>query len=111
MGYEYLKNNKKILLSRDKGKIDEKKWFLWGRTQCINNNEGPKIIISPMFSNSPFLYVNEDVLVYSGYFIISETFDEIFKSHEFIENLKNISKPMANGWKSLQKKIIDEVFI
>jgi len=111
LGYDYLYDNKQRLLSRDKGKIEEDKWFLWGRTQCINNTEGSKIIISPMFIDTPFTFVEEDVLVYSGYFIISDRLDDIFTERQFIDNLKSISKPMAQGWKSIQKKIIDEVVI
>ena len=111
LGYSYLLGNQQKLLSRDKGKIDKDKWYLWGRTQGINNTKGSKIIISPMFITTPFTFINEDVLVYSGYYIITESYDDLFTNLNFIDSLKSISKPMAQGWKSIQKKIIDEVII
>lgn len=111
LAYEYMIEYKEDLLQRDKGKTPKDKWFLWGRTQCINNTDGNKIIISPMYLNTPFNFVDEEVLVYSGYFIISEKYDEIFTNSEFIKDLKNISKPISQGWKSIQKKNIDEVLI
>jgi len=111
LSYEYLLDNKEILLLRDKGKTPEDKWYLWGRTQGINNTNGNKVVISPMYLDTPFNFVEEEVLIYSGYYIISETFDGIFRDDKFIEDLKNISKPMAHGWKSIQKKSIDEVLI
>jgi len=111
MTFNYMNYYKIKLLSRDKGKIKKDKWFLWGRTQCINNTFGSKIIISPIYLDNPFIYVEEDVLVYSGYFIIVSEFYEIFKDKNFISSLKFVSKPMASGWKSLQKKILDNVYI
>jgi adenine-specific DNA-methyltransferase len=111
LGYDYLFANKVNLLKRDKGKTDEKKWFLWGRTQGINNADGKKIIISPLFIDSPFKFIDEEVVVYSGYYILSETQNEILKSENFISSLKKISKSIGAGWFSLQKKILENVII
>lgn len=110
MTFSYMNTFKSKLLSRDKGKIKKDKWFLWGRTQGINNTSGNKLIISPIYLNTPFTFINEDVLVYSGYYIIMNKVDKIFKDEIFIESLKSVSKPMASGWKSLQKKILDNVY-
>jgi len=109
--YSYLNDNKEKLLLRDKGKIEKNKWFLWGRTQGINNTDGKKIIISPLYLNSPFVYVEDNVIVYSGYYILCEKYPELFKSEKFLNSLKNISKSVANGWFSLQKKILDNVLV
>ena len=111
MTYDYMCEYKTKLLERDKGKIDEDKWFLWGRTQGINNTDGSKVVISPMYLSNPFIYVEENVLVYSGYYIITDYFDEIFTNNVFIESLNFVSKPMAAGWKSLQKKTLDNVYM
>ena len=109
--FNYMNDYKVELLKRDKGKIEQDKWFLWGRTQGINNTCGSKVIISPIYFTNPFFYVDEDVLVYSGYYIITERFDEIFTDTDFINSLNFVSKPMAHGWKSLQKKILDNVYL
>ena len=110
-GFNYLNDNKAKLLSRDKGKIKKENWYLWGRTQGINNTFGKKIIISPLFLDTPFSFIDENVLIYSGYYIISENFDDLFKNESFITSVKNISKPISSGWFSLQKKILDNVII
>jgi adenine-specific DNA-methyltransferase len=111
LAYFYLNNNKEKLLLRDKGKIEKNKWFLWGRTQGINNTDGKKILISPLYINSPFVYVEDNVIVYSGYYILCEEYPKLFKSELFINSLKKISKSVANGWFSLQKKILDNVLV
>jgi adenine-specific DNA-methyltransferase len=109
--YSYLNNNKEKLLSRDKGKIEESKWFLWGRSQGINNSDGKKIIISPLYLNNPFIYVDENVVVYSGYYILSDDYPKLFESEVFLNSLKKISKSVGNGWFSLQKKILENVLV
>lgn len=111
MLFNYMQNYKTQLLARDKGKIHKDKWFLWGRTQGINNTCGNKIVISPIYFNNPFTYIQEDVLVYSGYYIIIDQMDEIFTDEDFIQKLNFVSKPLASGWKTLQKKILDNVYI
>jgi adenine-specific DNA-methyltransferase len=109
--YNYLNTYKEKLLMRDKGKIDKDKWFLWGRTQGINGSDGNKIIISPMFIDTPFTYFNENLIVYSGYYIKSEIEPSLLKSEIFLESLKKISKPISQGWFSLQKKILENVVV
>jgi hypothetical protein len=99
------------LMNRDKGKNEKYKWFLWGRTQGLNDTSGNKIVISTIFENNPFIHTNNDVLVYSGYYIISQYDDILFTNNDFLESLKKISKPMSKGWFSLQKKILDNVII
>jgi hypothetical protein len=111
MAYDYLNSNKDKLLKRDKGKIEKDKWFLWGRTQGINNADGKKIIISPLYSNTPFIYIDENVVVYSGYHILSDEYPILFNSDGFLNSLKKISKSVGGGWFSLQKKILDNVLI
>jgi adenine-specific DNA-methyltransferase len=111
LAYIYFNDYRVKLLQRDKGKIEKTKWFLWGRTQGINNTNGKKIIVSPMFLNSPFKFVDEDVLVYSGYYIISNTLPDSFLNQSLLDTLKQISKPMAQGWYGLQKKILDDLNI
>jgi adenine-specific DNA-methyltransferase len=109
--YSYLNDNKEKLLGRDKGKFDKTKWFLWGRTQGINNSDGSKIIISPLYFNNPFIYINENVIVYSGYYILSNEYPELFESDVFLNSLKSVSKSVGDGWYSLQKKILENVLI
>jgi tRNA1(Val) A37 N6-methylase TrmN6 len=109
--YNYLSEYKEKLLERDKGKIEESKWFLWGRTQGINNADGKKIIISPLYLNTPFTYIQDNVVVYSGYYILCENYPKIFESEIFLDSLRKISKSIANGWYSLQKKILENVII
>jgi adenine-specific DNA-methyltransferase len=107
----YLNDNKPKLLKRDKGKEGVKyKWFEWGRSQALNNVYGKKIAISTIYENNPFVFIDEDTLIYSGYFIITNN-DDIFTNKEFLNSLKSISKPVSKGWFSLQKKILDNVII
>lgn len=111
LAFNYMFEYKDKLMLRDKGKIPEDKWFLWGRTQGINKTYGSKVVISPIYLSNPFIYFEEDVLVYSGYYIIVDCFDDIFTNEIFINSLNSVSKPMAAGWKSLQKKILDNVYL
>jgi adenine-specific DNA-methyltransferase len=109
--HAYLNEYKSKLLTRDKGKKDVKyKWYEWGRSQALNNVDGKKIAISTIFENNPFVFIDEDTLIYSGYFIITDN-DDIFTNKQFLDSLKSISKPVSKGWFSLQKKILDNVII
>jgi adenine-specific DNA-methyltransferase len=111
LAHAYLSDNMVKLMNRDKGKNEKYKWFTWGRSQGLNDTNGNKIVISTIFENNPFIHVNNDVLVYSGYYIISQDDDILFTNNHFLESLKKISKPMSKGWFSLQKKILDNVII
>jgi adenine-specific DNA-methyltransferase len=109
--YYYLITNEEKLNSREKGKIDKSIWYQWGRSQGLNNTKGKKIVISPIYEKTPFIFVEEDTLIYSGYYIIVDNDDPIFKDESFLKSLRSISKNVGNGWFSLQKKILDNVLI
>ena len=56
LAFNYMFEYKDKLMLRDKGKIPEDKWFLWGRTQGINKTYGSKVVISPIYLSNPFIY-------------------------------------------------------
>lgn len=63
--YKYLLSEKKILLSRDKGKVKYNPFYVWGRSQGLT--KFGKKILNPTFSQRPrFLKVTEDISFYTN---------------------------------------------
>ena len=76
LAFNYLEMNYNILINRDIDKKDiQNKWFLFGRTQGLLNCGFKKIILRNIFDSSnknslmPYI-IDEDVIVYSGFYTI-----------------------------------------
>jgi len=110
--YKYLKENKKILALRDKGKRKYDEWYAFGRNQALTLN-GVKLLF-PYITNKPcFVFTNDrELLFYNGYAILSDSIDDllvlqkILVSNIFWFYIKNTSKPYAGGYFSVAKNYI-----
>lgn len=112
--YQYLLNNKTVLLNRDKGKEVKYSWYAFGRTQGLDTTFGEKIIFSPMNKKANFIFCNNvDATLYSGYFIKPKgniTFEQILKiinSDALTDYIENIGGNFGGGYKSYTKKVLD----
>jgi len=112
--YQYLKYNQSQLLNRDKGKPVKYKWFEFGRTQAINDS-GKKLLFPYMAGQPYFVYTNqEDLLLYAGYAIFSESERElkilkrILESNVFWYYIKNTSKPYSGNFYALAKNYVKD---
>ena len=66
--YTYLVSQKSRLLSRDKGKIEQHKWYSYGRSVSILSGFGEKILTSSMNRTPNFQKcADPNYLYYSGY--------------------------------------------
>ncbi len=63
--YEYLKANKKKLLERDRGKL-RVKWFLFGRSQNIDQFYSSKIMTGVLAREASFTYDNDGLFYFVG---------------------------------------------
>ncbi len=115
MASEWLAHNKKALLARDKGRIDERKWHGYGRQVGITSALGIKILTSGMNKRPNFqLCKDQDALFYSGYAIkplptVGVSVDMLLRalnSDEMHEFIKMTSKPYQGGWWSYAKTFI-----
>ena len=113
--HTYLRANKKRLLSRDKGNINEKKWYGYGREVSIVSGFGKKILTPgisriPNFKPCP----NKNSLFYSGYCIkpkegiSAEKLLIQLNSKDMEEYIKIVSRPFKNGWYSYAKSFIKD---
>lgn len=114
--YQYLKKHYEELLSRD---IDNKtSWYLFGRSQGLRNLNKKKIIFKHIINkNNPEIipYVlDEDVVVYSGIYIVEKNVDSlknicyIILSDEFKKYCLLCGKDMSGGYVGVSAKIVKE---
>lgn len=113
--YAYLSHHKTRLLARDKGAIDPRKWYGYGREVSIVTGFGEKILTSgmnpaPNFQECP----DPNALFYSGYAVkpkpgvsLSALLDEI-NSEEMDRFIRLVSRPYRNKWYSYAKCFIQE---
>ena len=114
--YQYLLSVKPELDKRDKGKPNPVAWYAFGRNQSLEASFGEKIIFAPMNRKPKFiLYLNEECLVYSGYFI---KYDgdlqwllECLNSPEMEQYIATSSRYFRNGWKAYNKKVLDDFIL
>lgn len=112
---EWLAQNRKTLLARDKGRVDERKWHGYGRHVGIRNAFGVKILTSGMNKRPNFQICEDaDSLFYSGYSIrptrnvsLPDLVAELNSDsmHEFI---MTTSRPYRGGWWSYSKTFIQD---
>ena len=110
--YNFLSNHRKVLENRDKGKADYPTWYAYGRTQGMNNF-GKKLLI-PYISGEPIavLSLDEELLFYCGYALMSEKEEELKLLKCFLESdafwyyVYHTSKPYSKGYMSFAKNYI-----
>lgn len=108
--YNYLSSKKERLLARDKGKIDPSKWYAYGRTQgLLNDNE--KILIAPFQKDKMrYRYSKEGEFYISGYSIMPKsgiTFSQIeqfLSQPELWSWLESRGKNLSSGWVGISKQ-------
>ena len=112
--YDYLRRHKRRLLARDKGAIDRRKWYGYGREVAIRSGFGEKILTSPMNPSPDFQPCPDpDALFYSGYAVkpkpgisMAALLTEL-NSKEMDRYIRLVSKPYRNGWFSYAKSVIE----
>jgi adenine-specific DNA-methyltransferase len=114
--YEYLLKVKPILDKRDNGKKNPVAWYAFGRTQGLNTTFGKKILFSPMNKEPNFILSNyEDATFYSGYCIKYDgDYEKLLKqlnSQRMKEYIEVTARDFRDGWKSYNKKIVQEFII
>lgn len=110
---KWLTRNKRVLLSRDKGRVDERKWHGYGRHVGIRSGLGVKILTSGMNKRPNFqICEDEEALFYSGYAIkpnrpmsLTGLLAEL-NSDNMYDFIKVTSKPYQGGWWSYSKTFI-----
>ncbi len=112
--YKYLLNNKSELLTRDLDK--GAKWYEFGRSQGVQTIHNEKIVCSTLMKDSINFYkLPDDVMVYSGLYIIKRSpsidwniIENILSSVEFMRYIKITGKDFSGGYKSITSKQIKE---
>ena len=106
-------DNKRKLLNRDKGKIDDyPAWYAYGRTQGMKN-QGRKVLIPYMADRGVAIIAMDDkLLFYCGYAAFSDDITTLKLLKTFIESdvfwfyVKMTSKPYSKGYMALAKNYI-----
>jgi len=112
--YEYLLLNKDELLKRDRDKGAY--WYEFGRSQGIQNCHYEKIVVSNLIKDKVnFYFLEKDVYVYSGIFIIKKKSEynwdiikNILNSEEFKKYIIIKGKDLSGGYKSITTKLIKD---
>jgi len=111
--YEYLKDNKALLATRDKSNGKYENWFAFGRTQSLERVQNKMFF--PKYSNKTPTYIissDEDLLFYNGQAIIGHSDKEmtfirrIMQSRLFWYYIVATSKPYSSNYYSLNGNYI-----
>ena len=110
--YRFFVNYKDVLQQRDKGTANYPTWYAYGRTQGMNNF-GKKLLI-PYIAGEPIavLSLEENLLFYCGYALISEDEQELrilkcfLESDAFWYYIYHTSKPYSKGYMAFAKNYI-----
>lgn len=110
--YRFFVDHKDVLQQRDKGKTDYPAWYAYGRTQGMNNF-GKKLLI-PYIADEPIavLSLEEKLLFYCGYALISDDEQELRMLKCFLESdafwyyIYHTSKPYSKGYMAFAKNYI-----
>ena len=113
--YEWLLSNKPRLLNRDKGKIDPRRWYGFGRQVSLVSGFGDKILTSGMNKRPNFQQCPDPkATFYSGYCVkpkpnsgisLAELLQSL-NSDDMDFFIKNTSRPYRGGWMSYAKSFI-----
>ncbi len=112
--YKYLLDNKQELESRDLDKGAT--WYEFGRSQGVQSIHNEKIVLSTLVNGQIDYYkVPDDVLMYSGLFIIKNKpysdwniIENTLKSDDFYKYIRLTGKDFSGGYKSITSKQIKE---
>lgn len=110
--YQFFVACKDALQQRDKGKGDYPAWYAYGRTQGMANF-GKKLLI-PYIAGEPIavLSLEEDLLFYCGYALMSDDEHELRILKCFLESdvfwyyIYHTSKPYSKGYMAFAKNYI-----
>lgn len=107
--YEYLLKSKKLLLARDKGKINSKEWYGYSRNQALDIISSPKIFTPDISEKASYSFDEKGDTFFTGgvsggYGIIPKSnlsslvLLALLNSKLLDWYLKIISTPMRGGW-------------
>lgn len=115
LAYQWLLQNKKRLLSRDKHTFDRNKWHGYGRAVSILSGFGEKILTSGMNPKPNFQYCGDKkTLFYSGYCVKPKNGVDIqlliseLNSKQMDQYIREVSQPFRGGWYSYAKRYIQD---
>ena len=111
--YSYLRDKRKILATRDKGKGKYEKWYAYGRNQSLERMPY-KLFFPHISANIPNFVVNEEeqLLFYNGLALIAETQTELLLMKKLMGSrlfwfyVTKSSKPYGSGYYSLSRNYI-----
>lgn len=108
----YLRSHRQLLDDRDNGAENPSGWYAFARQQGIKSQFQPKIVFPPMVETPKFFLISDpEVVVYSGYFILSkfplESVMDVLASEEMVEWVSATGRDLRGGWKSMSKKILE----
>lgn len=112
--YTYLKTQKEVLSTRDKGKgVDYKPWFTFGRNQSLEKLRHKLLFphISPQVPNY-VLDSNPDLLFYNGMAIIGKNRNELLLLRKLLSSrlfwfyVLQTSRPYGSSYYSLSRNYI-----
>lgn len=109
--YNHLERNKASLLKRDS---DSSYWYLFGRTQALNDVYRDKVAINTIIKDLNSIKLNlvkQGQGVYSGLYILTDVDYELIKqivvSDEFIEYIKLLKKYKSGGYYTFSSKELE----
>ncbi|MDP3786077.1 MAG: N-6 DNA methylase [Candidatus Omnitrophota bacterium] len=109
--YAYFSAIKQRLQLRDKGELDSKEWYAFGRSQGLDTSWGRKILVPPLGLKPNFIvWEKEEYTFYAGYCI---KFDgdlhwlaKQLNSKDMEFYIKHVARDYQNGYKSYAKSFI-----
>ncbi|MCK9476873.1 MAG: N-6 DNA methylase [Candidatus Muirbacterium halophilum] len=111
---DYLNFNKNTLL-KGKTEKENKNWYLYGRTQALNDTNIDKISINTLIKDLNSIKLNivpKNSGVYSGLYIITNqdfnVISNIIKSENFIKYIKILKKYKSGGYYTFNSKDIED---
>ena len=112
--YKYLLKNKDVLTKTSKDLTNTNSWFLYGRTQAINDVSKPKYAINSIIKDIESIklnYVGSGKGVYSGLYILTNEEFDLIKSivccEEFIKYIKALRKYKSGGYYTFSSKELE----
>jgi len=121
LAWAYLKQNKRLLEEREKGKFKDQQWYRFGRTQNLGMWEQPKLMIPYMITNLAAYYDKNDNFYFinvttGGYGI---TIDETMFSYLYLCGLlnsrllnfylKQVTTNFRGGYFAANKQFIEQL--
>ncbi|MDD9811110.1 MAG: Eco57I restriction-modification methylase domain-containing protein [Gammaproteobacteria bacterium] len=115
MAYRYMAEHKTLLLKRDKGKFDSRRWYAFGREFGLFETFGEKLVTSGMNKRPNFQKCPApEYTFYSGYCVKPKAGVDldallaVLNSDEMDFYIRHTSRDYQNGWKSYAKSFIQD---